>query len=140
MTPRKQFFHHRPEEESVGDCSRTAIACLLDLEPAAVPHWGMDRDWLAQRESFLAARGLAIVSVPYQCTLDELFALMRVANPGMLFILIGTSRTGVNHNVIASDKGIVWDPSLSDSGIIGPASDGYYWAEWLVPALMRAEA
>lgn len=33
MKYNKQLFRHHPEQGIFGDCHRTAIACMLDLEP-----------------------------------------------------------------------------------------------------------
>jgi hypothetical protein len=51
---------------------------------------------------------------------------------GMHWCLMGTSRTGCNHVVICKGGEIVHDPSITQSGIIGPANDGLWWAEWVV--------
>ena len=39
MTPYKQLNHHDPDNGIIGDCYRTAIACLLDLPPDALPNY-----------------------------------------------------------------------------------------------------
>ena len=65
--------------------------------------------------------------------MPELLQFMAVNNPGLYYLLSGTSRTGCNHTVVALDDQIVWDPSLSDSGIIGPCDDGYYWIKLYIP-------
>jgi hypothetical protein len=51
-----------------------------------------------------------------------------------------SQQIGTAHVVIALNDAIVWDPALDDSGIVGPADDGYYWIEFLVPAQILAEA
>jgi hypothetical protein len=38
MTPHKQRFRHDPANGIYGDCWRTAIACLLDIQPEEIPH------------------------------------------------------------------------------------------------------
>lgn len=39
MTPAKQLFTNADDARPVGDCFRTCLAMLLDLEPASVPHF-----------------------------------------------------------------------------------------------------
>jgi len=37
MIKRKQIYFHNPEKGSHGDCYRTCIACILEIEPVEVP-------------------------------------------------------------------------------------------------------
>lgn len=124
MTPQKQLFTHNPPT-SIGDCERTAIACLLDLPLTEVPHFGAlhwdDPTAFNQSEdAYLYSR----VQIPYDRPLDEVLGSMRYCAPNVYYLLSGTSRTGVNHTVICNTDLIVWDPSTVDSGIIAPCSDG----------------
>ncbi|MGW8565701.1 hypothetical protein [Isoptericola sp. NPDC055881] len=59
MIPADQLHNAGPGEEVVGDCWRTAIACVLDIPPADVPHFVQEHggyfaqatlDWLAERD------------------------------------------------------------------------------------------
>lgn len=144
MIKNKQLFRHRPPE-TIGDCHRTAIACLLDLPPEAVPHFGAIhwQDPEEFHEAFerwlLDERWLRTVTVPYDCALDLLLAAVGSQNRGAYYLLGGRSRTGVNHTVVCRGGGIEWDPSLDGAGIVGPCSDGFYWVTFLVPAAMYAE-
>lgn len=143
MTPHKQLFRHRPDEGVFGDCQRTAIACLLDLDPSQVPHHHRHLPDGEQRrllDEWLAPRGLKVVFMAFRCEPAEMLAVMKVANPGLFYMLSGTSRTGVNHVVIAQDDRVVHDPSLDDSGIIGPCDDGCTYIEFLVPTFLVAQA
>ena len=36
-----------------------------------------------------------------------------------------------NHTVICQGDRIVWDPSLTDAGIVGPMDNNYWFVEWL---------
>lgn len=139
MTPNKQLFRHSPAEGLIGDCWRTCIACLLDLRPDEVPHfcadcWEDNQKATANAREFLALANLDFVEVAFQGDLDLILRGVAAANPGKFYLLAGNSKNGVGHSVICCDDRIVWDPSLDDSGIVGPMDDGYYWVTWLVPA------
>jgi len=146
MIERKQLFRHRPEEGEIGDCHRTAIACLLNMEPESVPHFGKKdfeigiekRSQAAEVDAWLAERDLAQVSIAYSDDLEDILSCMGALNPKAFYLLGGRSRTGVNHSVIGCGDRIVWDTSLDDAGIVGPCSDGYFWITFIVPALLVA--
>lgn len=146
MTPHKQLHRHLPDQGQIGDCWRTCFACLLDMQPAEVPHF-VEHCWqnseLGRRNAatWLAPRGLHIVELAYSGELQAVLDFMKTCNPGTYFLLGGNSRNGCGHSVIVCDGEIVWDPSLDDAGIVGPMDDGYYWITFLVPALhMRGAA
>lgn len=138
----KQLFRHRPDDDVIGDCHRTALACLLDREPADVPHFaqmhwpdvdsaGFDRSV----RRWLALQGYKLVSVAYtvEC-LEQLMYIMRLSAPGVFYLLGGTSRNGTNHTVIGCGGAIVHDPSLDDSGIVGPLLEPpVYLVQYLIP-------
>jgi hypothetical protein len=62
---------------------------------------------------------------PLQGVLDSIAGTNLRSNP--VFLLTGTSRNRCAHTVVACNGDIVCDPSLDDSGIIGPTDDGFYW-------------
>lgn len=145
MTPQKQAFRHRPDEGQIGDCWRTTLACLLDLQRDDVPHllhdcWEDHDEARRRTHEWLATQGLTLVEIPYNGDLQLVLDLQGSMNPGIHYLLGGTSRNGVNHSVIACDDAIVWDPAIDDSGIVGPMSDGCYWLSWLVPLVLRKAA
>lgn len=149
MIEQKQLFRHHPSRGEIGDCHRTAIACLLHLRPDEVPHFG-ELSWDHERNAwadpcpfqrhvteYLASVGLAEVNVAYQDSLENVLAAQRATNPRAYYLLGGHSRTEVNHTVICCGGSIVWDPSLDDAGIVGPCQpDGLYWVTYLVPLSM----
>jgi len=148
MIERKQLYRHKPEEGQIGDCHRTAIACLLDMEPEAVPHFGLSdfdgsgritkHTQTAEADAWLAEQGFAQVHVIYGGELENVLASLGAMNPKAFYLLGGRSRTGVNHTVIGCGGRIAWDPSQTDSGIVGPCSDGYFWITFIVPSLLVA--
>jgi hypothetical protein len=147
----KQAYRHKPDEGIFGDCERTAYAVLLGMHRDNVPHFsnGVRDDDIeackradAQRDQWLAGRGLSRFLVVYYG--DDLQAVLEcVSNcngEDFCYLLTGTSKTGCNHVVVCRGNRIVWDTSIDDSGIIGPANDGFYWVEVFVPSFMRDSA
>lgn len=137
-----QLITHAPEHGVYGDCFRTCIACLLDLHPREVPHFfqadytapqnEIDRCWDMAQE-WLSGRGLTMFSVAFAGNLEDLLNTMRVQNPGIYYLLGGSSGTA-NHQVVALDDKIVHDPNPKKPGLVGPSSDGYFWINLLLPA------
>lgn len=144
MTPHKQLFNHKPEQGQIGDCWRTCLACLLDKAPADVPHliedcWDDAAEGKRKTEAYLSTLGLASVEVAFGGDdLQSVLSGVGGINPGVHYLLGGNSRTGVGHSVICLNDRIVWDPSLTDAGIVGPMSDGYYWVTFLIPSFLVA--
>lgn len=134
VKPIKQLFRHNPPDTH-GDCYRTSIAAILGLPSDAVPHWQFDTAGEQQQAAtaWLQERGMGFVVVMYGgSSVDEVAAAVDSANPGRPALLTGESRNGVNHCVVIQHGRIVCDPSQDDSGIVGPASDGLFWIEYIV--------
>ncbi|VFR81092.1 hypothetical protein RAN3_2518 [plant metagenome] len=144
MTPQKQAFRHKPEEGIYGDCRRTAITCILDLPRDDVPHFGLhfgnSEAFHEAERVFLASRGLSKINVVYQDSLENVLMTLQATNPDAYYLLGGTSRTGVGHSVVGLGGQIIWDPSLDDSGIVGPMDDGFYWVSYFVPLVAMRRA
>lgn len=139
MTPHKQRYLHKPEENIYGDCCRTSVACLLDIHPEEVPHWGHpdvcdSKKWNEFREEWLRLNYCtSMVAIPLLLeTKEEALHFMKQLNPDIYYLLSGKSKTGVNHVVICLNDKIVHDPSINESGIIGPCNDGFFWVSLLV--------
>lgn len=139
LSRQKQKYLHRPEKGEIGDCYRTAIACVLGVPRDSVPHFveqaGWDNEEQAQEllREWLAERGIRRVSFPIHTgPHDHDYGLrcINVWNPGARFIFSGTSRNGTMHCVVARNGAIEWDPAIDNSGIVGPDPDGFYWAEY----------
>jgi hypothetical protein len=136
---RHQLYRHQPHNEIFGDCQRTALACLLDLEPWEVPHFvqreqtGQASSWDEDQRAFLASRGLHAVDVAFGGELEDVLRYMQERNPGTLYILAGRSPRGTDHAVVACGGGFEWDPHPSGGFLVGPTSNGYYELTFLVP-------
>ncbi len=141
MTPHIQKFHHDPKNGVWGDCYRTAIACLLDIEPDKVPHvtdgdpdnhsdesvaTKMMRDWLKPQ-------GLYLVSIAIQAdTKEQVMEMMQFNNPDIHYLLVGESVAGCNHNVICKGNKFIHCPSTGDVNcIVGPCDDGLFWIDFI---------
>lgn len=149
MIPQKQLYRHRPEVGEIGDCHRTVLACLLNLNPLEVPHFG-EMDWDIENKCFkedgsfhryvkdyLYTKGLTTIDILFDCTLENVLQHLGCINPNIYYILGGISNNSVNHSVIGCGGEIIWDPGIDNPGIIGPCKpDGYYWVTYLVPILM----
>lgn len=141
MKPQKQLFRHRPQDGVYGDCHRTAIAIVLDMEAADVPHFFAHSEaWAASdgarqaagvAEAWLNERGLMTVNLIFsgEVPVKEVLRTIVVCNPNSrpVFVLGGRSKNGVNHSVVCCDGEIACDPGQDDPGIVGPCDDGFYW-------------
>ena len=121
----KQLIKHDPGKGQFGDCWRTVVACMLEIEPAKVPHF-VDgeihfREALRRTNDYLEDFGLALLTFDlFLKNQRELFEGYRefvaFGFPKCPeFLIWGTAPTGVGHVVIANEKGFVYDP-LKDPG------------------------
>lgn len=149
MIRRHQLFRHEPHNEIFGDCHRTALACLLDLEPWQVPHFAQlantvpGYNWEQGQAAFLAEHGLCSVDVCFGggAELAGVFEYMRSRNPRAYYLLGGRSPRGTNHTVVCCGGGFAWDPHPEGNFLIGPLSNGFYEITFLMPLAMQlAEA
>lgn len=133
MRRQKQLFRHDSDNGIWGDCYRTAIACILDLDREEVPHfYDNDADGeqgRAATQEWMQARGLYLIEFAVVANDDLGAALHGISsmNPGLPFLLSGVSANGCNHVVVCLDGEIVHDPAIDNSGIVGPQDDGCYW-------------
>ena len=140
MREYKQLYRHKPPE-SYGDCFRTAIGCLLDMPPEKVPHFydGIDKNDDATEANraikyWLWQQDYVMVTFAYECSLSEVLNFMQVSNPGIFYLITGTSVTGNNHVCVGLGDDIVWDPAPENGKLVGPNSNGQIIIEVLVPA------
>jgi hypothetical protein len=135
MTPQLQRYRFGNEEGVFGDCHRTCIAMILDMDRDDVPHF-MDgvhpHDQEAQFEAeqaekrWLAERGLAPVYIPFdgKLPLQQLLDQFSGAAHNVAVILGCTSGNGVSHSVVVY-AGQVFNPN--EGVITGPMKDGFWW-------------
>lgn len=133
----QQMFRHDPDNGVYGDCFRTTIACLLNKAPSEVPHFcnGPDDGKADERvRQFLRPLGYVLLGVNFtgDCALDHILTIAEHYSQGLHYLLTGTSRNGSNHVVICKGSEIIHDPSIDQSGIVGPTKDGLWLIEWLV--------
>lgn len=134
----KQLYNHEPEKGVYGDCSRTLIANMLGIPRDDVPHFLHDdcdnKEYRKRLDEYLAKQDLYTYTIAYpgELSKEEVMNTQMHLNPGAVYILIGTSATGCNHNVMCKDNFILHDPSQTNSGIVGPCEDGYFYVELLV--------
>jgi len=142
MTPYKQLFLHDPDNGQYGDCWRTCIACLMDIEPEEVPHFLEDgtefAEGMANANRWLNARGLFYVTFAFYGELNSLFHCMKAWNPGVYYMLLGTSPRGTSHVVIGYEDTIAHDPHPEGGGIVEPVKDdesgeSFYGIEFMTP-------
>jgi len=134
-----QMFRHDPENGVYGDCWRATVASLLRLPIDAVPHVcdGPDDGKASERmRAFLESQNCALIQVQFNgdMSLKQILDYVGAVSVsgGLHWCLMGTSRTGCNHVVICKGAEIIHDPSIAQSGIVGPADDGLWWVEWVV--------
>ena len=108
-----QLIKHDPPRQ-YGDCLRTCIACILDLEPAAVPHWFSRGDYdnpFTEMERWLNSRGYGSVFI----SIESLNGIEESA-PNIYHIILSDG----GHAVIGVNGKIEHDPSWSKIGIDKP--------------------
>ena len=136
MIEQKQLFLHKPEEGLIGDCFRTCIACVLNLDPEAIPHYykqlwqGKDINVTPEvREAtnnWLSKYGVLFVETPLDATMEQLGTYLKHYYTNM-YVIIGCNSKNGGHSVVMKNDDYMWDPSIDNSGCVGPMDDGYYW-------------
>ena len=129
-----------PDQGLYGDCYRTVVACLLDMEIRNVPNFadpavyrksvsgtftGAANEWLKQH-----GYGRAIIRFPTFAPPENVLRQFR----GSLcyWILVGKGARGSNHAIICYRDRIIHDPS--DSGVVGPCTpQNAYYAHVITP-------
>lgn len=127
-----------------GDCFRCCVAALMDFPPIAVPHFFEQGDVLqgwADLDQYLSSYGLAwaemtFPDMPVAALLDGLREGHQLRNTYAM--LLGRGATD-NHAVVILNGEVVCDPSWSNLGISGPASNGVYTVGLIVPSTMKSE-
>lgn len=131
MIPHVCRVKHDPENGSYGDCLRTSIACILNVEkPEDVPHFfvdGCDGETAHYRiVDYLKTRNLR----PFYLFFDKSYPLevilhtVGTTNPGIHYLLSG--RTEENgHVVICRDDKVVHNTAWYKMPLIGAMGDSW---------------
>ena len=141
MKPQQQLLQHNQTQN--GDCFRTCLAILLDMDAIEVPHFMKDangdedaENHLGEAEDWLNQIGYTLHFTPFDGKLKDILFIQASLNKNQYYILTGRSANDCNHSVVCCNDKVVCDPSLNGSGIVGPAeSEGekYYWVGVLMP-------
>lgn len=108
-----------------GDCFRSAIAGLLDLNPEDVPHFMLyaNLEWWWETRRWLQGRGLDMRYI------DDLERAKRAVEPWLPVVICGKSPRGTSHAVIGHVDGtLIHDPHPSRAGIVS-VSDVFVLAD-----------
>ena len=152
MRRHKQQFMNKPELGQYGDCHRTVMACLLDIEVDQSPHFigeferrkAQDvRDeysWADEQEKWLNSLGYTTVDVAFQGEIKSLFDWMSVRNPGRLYVLGGQSPRGTNHSVVCCGGEFHHDPHPDGGFLVGPMDYGFWEVTFVLPLSMKVAA
>lgn len=145
-----QLFRHEADKGQYGDCHRTALACILNLDkPEHAPHFigthenlkkqGEEFDWQAAQERWLNELGYTSVDIVYNgdMPITGLFEFMQHRNPEALYLVGGTSPRGTNHTVVAHGGGFCHDPHPDGGFLVGPMDHGFWEVTFILPLIMK---
>lgn len=136
-----QAFRHAPERGVMGDCYRTAVACVLGVDRDAVPHSHDDMtgdEASAFIDAWLRPQGLTRIFIPVAGDdFEEIANAIYPRGGGLSMIVTGRGPRDVNHVVVVHGVDDFWCPILgavdAHTALAGPAlPNGYFWAEWIV--------
>lgn len=96
----------------LGNCLQAAVASLLNLPLASVPHFIEHDEWLERLVAFGAAWGYRVRHRSPDCGVPS-------------GIGIGPSPRGVSHSLVWVGGEVVWDPHPSRDGLVQLS---YLWA------------
>ncbi len=134
MTPHKQKYKHDPENGIYGDCFRTSVACLLDVDPEEVPHSHRpDETGRRQNEvmrGYLSTKGYGLAVIPFYSTAtasaEEAATLFSHFCPDQPYLLGGETGDGVGHVVICNGGEVIHNTGAND--VVGPTRPELcYW-------------
>lgn len=135
MIPFNQLINNDPENGQYGDCYRTCIASILEIEPEKVPHFYQTgepgslekvRDWLYKYDCYL-------IDVAFRNNnIIELLRMLNSSYRNIYCIISGQSDRGYDHACVLYNGEIIHDPHPSKKGINRPCSTGYYHVEAIV--------
>ncbi len=133
MIPHICRVKHDPPN-SYGDCLRATIASYLSIDDIEhVPHFMQTGDEIAgeiMMRSWLATKGYYLFKTAYRGSLEDLFEMMREANPGVIYMLF-CQCSGDDHVILCQNDKVIHNTAMFREPISGPHSSGY-WGVLLV--------
>ena len=141
MIPVDQQYKHQPSKGIYGDCYRACIASILEKPIEDVPHFLIDdpaQEIYEERiQKFFNESNIARICIPY---ITNPILHMKNVNPGIYYILSGTTSDNIGHSVVCIDDKIVHDPE-GNVGISGPMKhddmQNVYWVEFFGLSVIR---
>ena len=137
MTPYTQLIQHDPEYGVYGDCYRTCIGCLLDIQPIEIPHFYKDKEYGDSIDvdydvrMWLKPRNLHLLTTSIRDTIEDFLDYMKTFNCAQHYILLGGTPSNIPHAVVCRGGEIIHDPAPSNPGVTQPLDDGLYWADFI---------
>lgn len=106
------------DNKIIGDCYRTAIACVLEREPSEVPHF-MDFTWgeWEARKWLKAEYGLTIAQTRVDKMSNGWVLNLAKGEHDVFHLMIGDTVRGLKHAVVGRNGSVVWDPHPSRAGL-----------------------
>ena len=140
MIPIKQRRRHNPEKGEYGDCSTAALASILELPYEDVPDFAFSETQRDDIRAWLKSIGRDLIWFVWNgdFPLSEIQERMKLWNPDVYYFLLGNSSNDVCHVVVCLNGEIVHDPSLDNSGIVGPSEhdgESVYFTEFIVDSV-----
>lgn len=146
MIRRKQLITHDPENGKWGDCYRTCVSIILDIEPQHIPHFcdgpngfGEDGSGIKGLREWLRPMGMGVWQNIYTAdtSLEDILRTSEHLSNGVPYILTGKGGRGVNHCVVVIDGKVFCDPfdgTDNSNPFLGPAEtpetdERYWWVE-----------
>lgn len=125
MIPVDQEFFYQEEPRIYGDCTRAAIASILELPLSDVPHFLLEAkgdvyEYYDGIDEFLSLRGLEIL---WQVELEDHW---RPGKPDVFHLICGQSPRfpNINHMVVGLNGKIIFDPHPDRTGL---ANEPKFW-------------
>lgn len=130
MIPHTQTIPYPSEDTGPGDCWRTCIASVLDIQdPLGVPHFADEITWWEDTLNWLDNQGLQMHYATYaSSSIVEAIVWFGRTRPGY-WIMGGESPRNSEwaHVVIMRGNKMVHDPHPERTGLAGPLTDDNTW-------------
>ena len=142
MKPQRQLIKHNPESGQYGDCTRTCVAALLNLDADKVPHFGeggVSGDVFWERvDTYLSTHGLSAISIPFSMDVGDLLQVLKSQAPNF-YCLLGVGSPNADHSIIVVGDQLVCDPAgYDDLSRFKRDSENVVWVTFIVPSFLKA--